>query len=157
MQHGTNKKLNFVLIYAAKYGWSNILKCLIEDGIDVNAQDGTPLVEAAQAGHYDMVKILIEHGGDKNLMGSLYVVERSGHYDVVKFLLEHGAHKKSADALVIAGKASREKIVSYLTELGFDMNQLYLTEIYLAVSKGRYNIVKILIEHGAYWGCGGNI
>ncbi|WP_242218456.1 ankyrin repeat domain-containing protein [Bacillus cereus group sp. BfR-BA-01380] len=83
---------------AAKNGHLEIVKYLIEKGIDIDARGGTfdasALNLAAGAGHLGIVKYLIEVGTELDvslakrnpLFGAIY----GGHKEVVEFLVEKG-------------------------------------------------------------------
>ncbi|KAK9694629.1 Ankyrin repeats (3 copies) [Popillia japonica] len=62
------------LHYAARNGHSDICKCLLARGSDVNAVTkaglATSLHRACSAGYYNIVKILLEHKADVNLQDS---------------------------------------------------------------------------------------
>jgi ankyrin repeat protein len=54
---------------AAKYGYLDIVKYLVEQGADVNwiDHDGSfALILSTKYGHFDVVKYLVEHGSDIN-------------------------------------------------------------------------------------------
>jgi len=49
---------------------AEVLRCIEEDGVDVNARDvlgETPLFEAVQNGHVEIVTTLLEHGADPSI------------------------------------------------------------------------------------------
>ena len=83
---------------AAKNGHLEIVKYLIEKGIDIDARGGTfdasALNLAAGAGHFGIVKYLIEVGTELDvslakrnpLFGAIY----GGHKEIVEFLVEKG-------------------------------------------------------------------
>lgn len=51
-------------------GQVNIVKMLLDKGVDFNAKDKvewTALHRAAYAGHHEIIKLLIENGADPNL------------------------------------------------------------------------------------------
>lgn len=67
----------------------NDIKKLIDNGFDVNFDDGFPLRAAAKVGKLNTVKLLIENGADlmrKEGMALQWAAEY-GHIDVVNFLL----------------------------------------------------------------------
>lgn len=87
------------LHYAARNGYLNIVKLLIENGADINAKDdfgSTILCAAAWGGHLEIVKLLIENGADVRAKDEdehtpLHLAAMKGHLDIVKFLIENGA------------------------------------------------------------------
>ena len=50
--------------YAAEYGHLEIVKFLLENGADLNGNEGAALSMASCNGHLDVVKFLIEMGVD---------------------------------------------------------------------------------------------
>jgi hypothetical protein len=83
---------SFNLIRAADNGQLEIVKFLVEKGVDVDAatvEGVTPLMYASQNGYTEIMEYLIGHGADVNatpdngvtpLLGAV----RMGHYDAVK-------------------------------------------------------------------------
>ena len=69
----TRDELERALIMAARYGRGEVVKYLLDKGVDVAASDGmTALHWAAGGGHLDMMKLLIERGAPlekKNVYG----------------------------------------------------------------------------------------
>jgi len=85
---------------AASEGDVELVKELLEQGLNVNARDMhglTPLHVAALKGHTEVAKVLLEHGADVNAREEcfentpLHLTLEKGHLEVVKVLLEHGA------------------------------------------------------------------
>lgn len=86
------------LMVAVRFGNPEVVKVLVENGVDVNKKrNGTrPLILAATYGRLEVVKLLIENGAkvdakDKSELTALMYAVRNGHLDVVKFLIEKGA------------------------------------------------------------------
>jgi Ankyrin repeats (3 copies) len=69
----TREELEGALIMAARYGGGEVVKYLLDKGVDVAASDGmTALHWATGGGHLDMTKLLIERGAPlekKNVYG----------------------------------------------------------------------------------------
>ena len=58
---------NTALTYAARDGFTDIARTLIDHGANVNWIDGenvTPLILASFKGHIDLVQLLLDHGAD---------------------------------------------------------------------------------------------
>jgi len=132
------------LHYATGGGHFEIVKLLIEHGVDINARaedhghnphhhelPKTALHFAARSGHIEIVKLLLEHGADINakvspgLKTALHFAAENGHIESVKLLLEHGADINAKEGL-------RDK-----------------TALHFAARSGHIEIVKLLLEHGA--------
>ena len=110
-----------------------VLRCLIENGADVNLStddNRTPLITACEYGHVNAVSVLIEHGANVNLQdqGGLTAV----HYAV------RGSHAC--------------EILSCLLENGGDVDAITFddcTPLMIAAEKGDTEVATFLIEHGA--------
>lgn len=83
---------------AATYGKIEVVKYLIECGIDVNLNGGlgncNALRNAAFEGYLDIVKVLYQNGAILDVSNPnrnpLFAAIYNGHYDIVKFLVENG-------------------------------------------------------------------
>ncbi|MFH0821133.1 MAG: ankyrin repeat domain-containing protein [Pseudomonadota bacterium] len=87
------------LIIACRKGNVEIVKALLDGGMDVNVKGKgsvTPLSEASRNGHTEVVKLLLSKGADpraRSEEGStpLMLATQEGHGKVVELLLKHGA------------------------------------------------------------------
>ena len=62
--------LSMALFFASVFNQINVVKFLLEQGVDVNStfqHNQTGLHIASWRGHYEMVKLLIEHGADPTI------------------------------------------------------------------------------------------
>jgi ankyrin repeat protein len=62
-------KLSTPLLVTSFYGHSDVVKCLLSSGADINLcdkQGNSPLLEASCEGHCDIVKCLLSSGADIN-------------------------------------------------------------------------------------------
>ena len=96
-------------------------------GGDIHEAGNFPLILASHNGHLDVVKYLVEHGVNiKTLNESLHLAARNGHLNIVKYLIENGADVNSASrhtlednyALLVAAKNGHLNIVKYLVSIG---------------------------------------
>ena len=152
---GGEKELKYIpiLSWAIERGYVEIVKLLIERGIDINAKtndEATPLDIAFDKDYTEIVKLLLEKGADANAKNKngetlLHRAVGEGHLVVVKLLLEKGADihaKDSSDSTPLhmrVGRRMRESIV-----FGAPLHAVkeYKEEEYMEV-------VKLLLEKGA--------
>jgi len=91
------------LFLVASYGYTPVLKLLIEKGVDVNVKHGaggrSPLHDAALNGRLDIVKLLVENGADihaedKNGYTPIINAAQRRKAEVVDYLMQKGADPK---------------------------------------------------------------
>ena len=106
------------LQWAASNGHTDIVKLLIDNGVDIHFFNDYALRWAASNGHYDVVKLLIENGAKihANNNEALRWAVHEGHYDVIKLLLENGAdvRAKNNEALRFASVKGYADVVELL-------------------------------------------
>ena len=88
------------LLWAARFGQSQVAELLIAEGADVNAKNvvgQTPLHWAAMAGHKEIIELLIAAGADVNAKDAgttpLDVAEEFNLSELASILRKHGAEK----------------------------------------------------------------
>lgn len=86
------------IVVAAKYGFSNLVFILLENGANPNAKEyfgAVALDYAVEQGNIQALKILVDHGADVNAKDKfgtpLISAVNSGHLRVLRYLLKHGA------------------------------------------------------------------
>ncbi|KAF5353796.1 hypothetical protein D9758_010607 [Tetrapyrgos nigripes] len=153
----------YALYGAAEDGCFHIVKVLVENGADVNAEGGFygfTLQVAARWGDLYIVKYLVEKGADVNAEGgcfgfALQAAAQWGHLDIVKYLVEKGADVNAKGggygfALQAAAFRGKLDVVKYLVEKGADVNaEGGGYGFALQAAAGRVDIVKYLVEKGA--------
>ncbi len=151
------------LIVAAEKGNLEIATFLIDNGADINAQDGTlqegPIHLALRGDNKRMLQLLLSKGADPNLAGDaqktpiLYAVERQ-NVDFTKLLLRFKADPSIADTdgirpLWKSLMLNNAEIVSLLLENGAEIKNGENADIFDAVYQCDLEIVDLLVQHGA--------
>ncbi len=96
---GADHNQRTLLHEAARGGHPELISLLVENGLDVNAEDeygNTPLLLATRPAHSQAVKTLIEAGADVNASNSggvtpLHDAASGGQVEIVRMLLAAGA------------------------------------------------------------------
>ena len=119
---------------------------------------------AVREGHLEILKLLLQNGVDVNARdnegnSALLLASGFGRDDIVEFLLDHGAdiyitNCNNATPLHIAAYYGHKKIVNYLLNYNIDINhksnQGYgCTPLYHATETGDTELVDSLIKYGA--------
>ncbi len=165
------------LMWAARYGYLDIVNILIECGVNVSMGDvdgNTSLMRASYNGHLDVVKALIAAGVDleskdddgMTALGLAYKFNRSASADLLKAAgaieqANPNINKVDSEGNTPLMRAINSKNISEvrsLIEQGADVNFLaqyeddwtYISNaLDAAVSSGNIEIARILLENGA--------
>ena len=142
-----------VLYSASRHGHLPLVKYLVENGADINSEDGLALLEAAEYGHLPVVKYLVENGVYINAEDgdALSLAAEKGNLPIVKYLVENGGdiHAQNNQALRLAAEKRHLEIVKYLVENGANIHAENDQALILASKKGYLEIVQYLVENGA--------
>jgi uncharacterized protein len=120
-----------LLHVAASFGRTEIVKNLLDLGIDINRRggvfDGGAINEAATDGHIEVVRLLLKHGAELDISeptrNPLFGAIHGGHLDIVRLLAETGIDicikytgqsMKNMDALAFAKERGQSLIAEYL-------------------------------------------
>ncbi|EXK81696.1 hypothetical protein FOQG_13872 [Fusarium oxysporum f. sp. raphani 54005] len=146
---------------AALYGHTDIVKYLLEQGLDIEAegQFGTPLRSACLMNHKSTVEELLQRGANVNTEerkgNALYVAAVKGHADIVRILLEEGAdlHQKtrpSGTALQAAAYYGHKLVVERLLDAGANVHAegSSLDAFHAAAEGGHQEIIMLFLERG---------
>ena len=101
------KESRTALMYAARYGYADIVQTLLDNGADVNAEDkdnSTALMWAAFKGHEEAVKALLDNGADMNVRNkdgktALVLARKKRHTKIIRLLKQAGAKEYPHTAL----------------------------------------------------------
>ncbi|KAJ3642022.1 hypothetical protein Zmor_028486 [Zophobas morio] len=146
----------------------NVVKLLIEKGIDVNVQDGngkTALLLAGENGVYETAEMLLNSGASLNIvdndkMNALHYASQSwkDNRDVIKLMIEKGIDVNVQDgngktALQLACKNGDYGIAKKLLNSGASINNVdkdKMNALHYASesSKDNRDVIKLLIEKG---------
>ncbi|KAJ7453730.1 ankyrin repeat-containing domain protein [Mycena latifolia] len=143
-------------------GKEAIIRLLLENGADVNANGGLALQLASAQGNDNMVQFLIHLGLDVNTFGgALMAATYEGHESTVRLLLESNADANAVPALFVASNEGHESVVQLLISLGANVNAVpeeapFGTALQAASSRGYESIARLLIEAGADVNAWGN-
>jgi ankyrin repeat protein len=108
------------IIWASRNGCFEIVKLLIQNGVNINNKDyynDTPLIYASRNGHFEIVKLLIQNGAninDKNQDNyiALYYAVKNKHIEIAKLLIDNDSDNildKIPDENPI-----KEELISYI-------------------------------------------
>lgn len=141
------------LVKASEAGNVNIIDFLVNtENIDVDCQNGLPLVSAAYANLDSTVKFLIECGANTKMDNSyaLNIACRENNLETVRILLEHKANPDTIDgqALIRACYTGNLNIVQLLVEYGANINLLQNKAVIVAVTYKHFEIVDYLLTKG---------
>ncbi|KAI5850232.1 kinase-like domain-containing protein [Morchella snyderi] len=159
---------------AAKKGYTDIVRFLVQKGANVNApasqeESGrTALQTAAENSHVEIVKILLDaeanteaKGYSVSGRGALQAAAQFGNTEVVKILLDRGAKINMPPAIVsgrtalqAASESGNLELVKLLVNEGAKMNYKISktsgrTPIQGAAEGGHLDVVKFLLASGA--------
>ena len=148
------------LLNAASNGDLNKIIQLLNQGVDVNSQEGndtSALISAVEGGHFEAVQLLLEQGADVNSPDinsntALICAARWGDLETVKLLLSYRADVNSKNnfgetALMAASEKGHTEIVNLLLDLGADIRPVNLrgsSAFALAAISGHLDIAKRL-------------
>lgn len=93
------------------------VKLLVENGADVNTDDGEAIINASRYGHLDVVKFFIENGADVNAEDEKPIknAANNGHIEIVKLLHQNGADLSKA--IRSASDDIKDELKSYKTSI----------------------------------------
>ena len=153
-----------LFIYIINHGQADILKLLIEKGIDIHAVDSygeNALMYAVKNNFPEIVKFLIQKGIDIHAVDSfghnaLVYAIRNNSPEIVKLLIEKGIDINSVDVerqsvLMYAIENNQPKIAKLLISKGADIHVINSggkNALMYAIKYNQEEIAKLLIETG---------
>jgi ankyrin repeat protein len=149
-----NKKDKMTALHFAASGKHvEIAKLLIEKGADVNAKDGFGNGPLFRAGNCEEIGVmLMKNGADPNMENNNGVCPRKNAivaYDYIRKYLNDTERYPATSNFEEAAKFGDSFGVSYYLAKGADVNQEGVRALSVAASKGKIELVKILLAAGA--------
>lgn len=127
-------KPNLTLSQAKKY---------MEEGADPNAQQGKPLSNAVSENNIEKIKFLLEQGSIPNIGN---VIKFAQNLEVIKLLVDYGSNINNE---VFANIIDDYDAVKYVLDAGIDPNFEKGLPLRTAATKGRKDVINLLLQHGA--------
>ena len=168
LQYGADPNDSFdgnpILSFVLGESKFEVVKLLIDHGVDINATNGrnrTALLEASKIGHKDLVAYLIEHGAnlyheDNDGWTSVHYAALSGYTEVLQLLYTAGAdlQRPTPDGWTPLHLCSESpETANFLLKNGADVssvtNDLGSTPLIVAITSKNPEVVKILLEAGS--------
>ncbi|AVL95222.1 ankyrin repeat protein [Moumouvirus australiensis] len=133
-------------------GKYNIVKYLIENGVNIQARNNEALIRACNE-NLKIVKLLVENGANIHAKNDKSLVQASnnGHLDIVKYLIKKGANinADNGKALTYACSNGHLNTVKYLVENGANIHANNNRALEIALEYEYKKIVKYLVKNGA--------
>ncbi|XP_061171192.1 transient receptor potential cation channel subfamily A member 1 homolog isoform X1 [Saccostrea echinata] len=157
---------NHPLHIAAQEGYLGIVRCLIENGADLdckNEEEQTPLHLAAKNGRTNVVREMVirDHSSvndeDEDSNTALHLATLHGHTKVAMILIKNGADVAARNSVLwtpldCAAAKGWLKTVKCLLDADAQvdpMDKTKTTPLHLASRYGHADVVKCLLEHNA--------
>ena len=160
VEEGADTNRGLPLIWALRFGRSEMVAILVKGGADVNARDSqgshgrSMLYQAIQSEDPEKVNILLDAGADvnhKNTDGPrlLHQAILSDNPEIVRTVIDAGVdvNAKTADGtspFIVAIRYDNPEIVRIFIEAGADVN-----EVWFARQHTPESIVQLLVDAGA--------
>lgn len=161
------ERKDILLQGAAHYGHEVIVRLVLQQGVDVNAQSdrfGNALYAAVSNRNKRIAELLIKSGADVNLQDGRYgfvlqaAVRKFISVPIIELLLEQGADVNAYDeeygtALIGAVRFNNWTAIELLLKAGADVNahsEKYGNALQAAVENDYPDAVTVLLEVGAY-------
>ena len=153
-----------ILQIAAYKGRIEIIRRLVEKGMDVNAQGGeygNALQAAAYMGKAEVVQLLLDKGADVNSQGGKYgsalqAAVLNGKVEVIRQLLEKGVDVnihagEYGTALQAAAYTGKAEVIQLLLDKGADITAnggRYGNSLQAAALKCEAEVIKLMLDKG---------
>ena len=146
----------FALKFSAEYCRLDLVKHLVEHGLDISWGNYAALESSLEHGQFDVYKYLIELIGftPKRLYEQVALSNcaQKGHLEMVKYVIEQGGenvHDKEKFALEAACIGGHIEIVKYLIEHSAQKLVRYNLLLIYSASYGHLSLIKYFVSLGA--------
>jgi ankyrin repeat protein/predicted RNase H-like HicB family nuclease len=168
--YNTNKILFEICLSSASFnGNINIVKYLVENGVNINSTKVSILYRSVEGDHNDIFIYLMENGGNINFRINeiLRCVIINNNLYIIKYIVEHTKYplSKYEEIFILAAEKGYLDILEYFIKLGIndkkedkEEEKLFIDDALIGVIKNEYGeinedkiieIVKYLIDNGA--------
>ena len=154
LKYTPNREVREGLFSSAANGNTDILRCFIENGADINAcgtyHNCTPLMLAIRNGHTNAVNVLLQYGAnvaltdDNGFTALHYACKYHGSPEVLSCLINNGA-----DVDAHSSFNHNNHIFLLPSENGYADSGKGVTPLIIAAGGGHLSVVTFLINEGA--------
>lgn len=138
-----------LIIIAAYYGYTDIVKYLVSLGARPNEANDTPIISATKNGHLDTVKYLVSMGADPYIDNccNICLAITSENNELTKYFIKLGCDPSIYENVIMKFYCEKGnvEVVKFLVEFGVKPDNKYLT---IASSRGHLDLMKYFIENG---------
>ena len=144
---------------ACFYGYVEIVKYLVEHGVNIHSTYEYALCIASENGHLEVVKYLIEiqkstqdiEHFEEEFRLAFDTACMAGQLELVKYFIENGINLKEngIDGLCGACQKGQLEIIKYLLEKGVDIHDVNDCALREAIESKQLEVTKYLLEKGA--------
>lgn len=140
-------------IEAVENNCINIVKFMIDRGVNFRTDENSPMRKAVAYGHLEIVKLLFNYGAKVDEDSDdlcICFASMNGSLEIVKLLLKKGAniHSNNDYAFRLACTNGHLEVVKFLVSEGADINCNVKTCLGEALRKKNFEIAKFLLDSG---------
>lgn len=138
-------------IYCMEKNIPKVTERLINLGVNISIGNDYALRWSLQYQHWNIIKLLIEKGVDysKDKDRILSLAVENGDLDMVIKLISLGAHIDQSKALIISAEKGYLYIAKFLLDRGANVNADNGQPLIQSAKNGHFELVEFLIEKGA--------
>jgi hypothetical protein len=131
-----------------------MVEILLNNGADVNIEQGLPMIYAVNQEDISMIKILLDYGANPNIdQGrALALVAKNGRTDILDLLLQHGADPRLENVAAAVWDliyTDEERAINLLINLNIDVHWKGEALLATALYKKSELLIRLLLSKGA--------